>query len=286
MKTFLLAFLALAVTATAADKIKVLIVDGQNNHKWAMTTPLLKQILEEPGIFSVDVSTSPAKGAGIETWKPNFSDYAVVVSNYNGELWSPETQTAFEKYVSDGGGFVPVHAANNAFSEWKAYNEMIGVGGWGGRNEKSGPYLRWRDGKWTFDTTPGPGGSHGKQHEFVLNNRAPEHPITAGLPAAFMHRQDELYNQLRGPAKDVTVLASAMSPKELGGSGEEEPMLMAIPYGKGRVFHTALGHGEEAVKCVAFATTLQRGTEWAATGKVTQKVPTDFPDDKASKARP
>jgi uncharacterized protein len=281
-----LSLAAFATSATAAENIKVLIVDGQNNHKWAMTTPLLKQILEESGIFSVDVSTSPEKGKGIETWKPNFADYAVVVSNYNGELWSPETQTAFEKYVSGGGGFVPVHAANNSFPEWKAYNEMIGVGGWGGRSEKSGPYLRWRDGKWTLDTSAGRGGSHGKQHEFLLTNRAPSHPIMQGLPSAFMHRQDELYDRLRGPAKDVTVLASAMSQPDQGGSGEEEPLLMAIPYGKGRVFHTALGHGEEAVKCVAFAVTFQRGTEWAATGKVTQKVPADFPDEKATKARP
>jgi type 1 glutamine amidotransferase len=286
MKTFLLASLAFAVSATAADKIKVLIVDGQNNHQWKMTTPVLKQILEEPGIFSVDVSTSPEKGKGIETWKPKFSDYAVVVSNYNGEPWSAETKQAFESYVSGGGGFVSVHAADNSFPEWPAYNEMIGVGGWGGRNEKSGPYLRLREGKWTMDTTPGPGGSHGKQHEFVLTTRSPEHPIMRGLPAAFMHRQDELYNRLRGPAKNVTILASAMSPKEMGGSGEEEPMLMAIPFGKGRVVHDALGHGGEAVHCVAFAVTLQRGTEWAATGKVTQKVPADFPDDKASKARP
>ena len=286
MKAFLLASLALVVTSTAADKIKVLIVDGQNNHKWMETTPVLKQILEEPGIFSVDVSTSPEKGKGIESWQPKFSDYAVVVSNYNGEPWSAATKDAFEKFVSGGGGFVSVHAADNSFPEWPAYNEMIGVGGWGGRNEKSGPYLRLRDGKWTSDTSAGRGGSHGKQHEFVLNNRTPEHPIMKGLPAAFMHRQDELYNSLRGPAKDVTILASAMSPKEMGGSGEEEPMLMAIPFGKGRVFHTALGHYMEAVRCVAFAVTLQRGTEWAATGKVTQKIPAAFPDDKASMARP
>jgi type 1 glutamine amidotransferase len=286
MKTFLLALLTLAVSATAADKIKVLIVDGQNNHKWRETTPVLKQILEETGLFTVDVSTSPEKGKGIESWQPKFSNYAVVVSNYNGELWSPAMQEAFEKYVSGGGGFVPVHAANNAFPEWKAYNDMIGVGGWGGRSEKSGPYLRWRDGKWTMDTSAGRGGSHGKQHEFVLNNRAPSHPIMQGLPAAFMHRQDELYDRLRGPAKDVTVLASAMSKPETGGSGEEEPLLLAIPYGKGRVFHTALGHGDEAVHCVAFATTLQRGVEWAATGNVAQKVPASFPDDKESKPRP
>ncbi len=285
MKATLLASLTFVVSATAADKIKVLIVDGQNNHQWKMTTPVLKEILEEPGIFSVDVSTSPEKGKGIDTWQPKFSDYAVVVSNYNGEPWSAVTKDAFEKFVSGGGGFVSVHAADNSFPEWPAYNEMIGVGGWGGRNEKSGPYLRFRDGKWTMDTSAGRGGSHGKQHEFALNNRAPQHPIMQGLPAAFMHRQDELYNSLRGPAKDVTVLASAMSPKD-NGSGEEEPMLMVIPFGKGRVVHDALGHGAEAVHCVAFAVTLQRGTEWAATGKVTQKVPADFPDEKASKSRP
>ena len=286
MKIFLIAFLALtaAFDATAADRIKVLILDGQNNHKWKMTTPVLKQILEEPGLFTVDVSTSPAKGVG--AWQPKFSDYAAIVSNYNGEPWSPATQEAFEKFVGGGGGFVSVHAANNAFPEWKAYNEMIGVGGWGGRNEKSGPYLRWRESKWILDPTPGPGGSHGQQHEFVLTARAPAHPIMAGLPAAFMHRQDELYNRLRGPAKNVTILASAMSPREKGGSGEEEPLLMAIPYGQGRVFHTALGHGTEAVHCIAFAVTLQRGTEWAASGKVTQKVPANFPDDTASKIYP
>jgi uncharacterized protein len=66
MKTFLLATLALATAATAADKIKVLIVDGQNNHNWKMTTPLLKTIMEEPGIFSVDVNTAPGKG--VESW--------------------------------------------------------------------------------------------------------------------------------------------------------------------------------------------------------------------------
>ena len=287
MKAFLLASLSLAVSAIAADKIKVLIVDGQNNHQWKMTTPVLKQILEEPGIFSVDVSTSPEKGSkSSETWRPKFSDYAVVVSNYNGEPWSTATKDAFEKFVSGGGGFVSVHAADNSFPEWPAYNEMIGLGGWGGRNEKSGPYLRLRDGKWTLDTTPGRGGSHGRQHEFALNNREPSHPIMHGLPAAFMHRQDELYNSLRGPAKNVTVLASALSPKEMGGSGEEEPLLMVIPFGKGRVVHDALGHGAEAVHCVAFAVTLQRATEWAATGKVTQKVPADFPDDKKSKDRP
>ncbi len=284
----LLGILALASTLTtvAADKIRVLLIDGQNNHDWRHTTPVLKQILEEPGIFNVEVSTTPPTGGDLRTWTPKFSDYAVVVSNYNGESWSPPTQVDFVRYVRDGGGFVSVHAADNAFPEWPEYNQMIGLGGWGNRNEKSGPYLRWRNGKWTRDLTAGPGGSHGAQHEFVMTTRAPEHPIMAGLPSAWVHRQDELYNRLRGPAQNVTVLSSAMSPKEKGGTGEEEPLLMTIPFGRGRVVHDALGHGLEAVHCQGFAVTLQRSVEWAATGKVTQKVPANFPDDKASVTRP
>ncbi len=284
MKALLLA-LTVALTASAAP-IKVLLIDGQNNHQWQVTTPELKKIIEADGLCLVEVATAPAKGQDLSGFKPDFAAYAAVVSNYNGELWAPATQEAFEKYVSGGGGFVSVHAANNSFPEWKAYNDMIGVGGWGGRSEKSGPYLRLRSGKWIADTTPGRGGSHGKQHQFLMTTHASQHPIMAGLPEKWMHTQDELYDRLRGPAENVTVLASAKSDPGTGGSGEDEPLLMAISYGKGRVFHTALGHALDAIKCAGFATTLQRGTEWAATGKVTQKVPTDFPTAESVSVRP
>lgn len=52
---------------------------------------------------------------------------------------------------------------------------------------------------------------------------------------------------------------------------------MAIRYGQGRVFHTTLGHDVAAMQCVGFIVTLQRGAEWAATGRVTMPVPHDFP---------
>ena len=285
MKSLLALLAAFSLCAHAAP-MKILLVDGQNNHDWKTTSPELKKILEETGLFAVDVATAPEKGGDMAAFKPDFAAYRAVVSNYNGALWAPETQEAFEKYVSGGGGFVCVHAADNSFPEWKAYNEMIGLGGWGGRNEKSGPYLRLRDGKWTGDTTAGSGGHHGKQHEFLMVTRAPEHPIMTGLPAKWMHGKDELYERLRGPAKNVTVLASAFADPAQGGSGEEEPLLMTIAYGQGRVFHTALGHAMEALKCAGFATTLQRGTEWAATGKVTLKVPADFPTEAKVSPRP
>ena len=276
-------FVLLVAASTLAAPMRILIIDGQNNHDWKATTPVLKKILEMTELFEVDVATSPAKGGDMTRFRPSFQSYRAIVSNYNGEPWSKETQEAFVRYVREGGGFVPVHAANNAFPDWKEYNEMIGLGGWGERNEKSGPLLRLRDGKFVQDNRPGAAGHHGSQHPFLMEARQPDHPILRGLPEKWMHARDELYDNLRGPAVNVTVLATAFSDPKTGGSGEHEPLLMAVSFGRGRVFHTALGHGIEAVKCAGFATTLQRGTEWAATGRVTQKKPENFPaPDKVS----
>ncbi|WP_029631728.1 ThuA domain-containing protein [Zavarzinella formosa] len=289
MKNLLSALIVglVSVVAGAAEPIKVLIVDGQNNHNWKVTTPILKKILEETKLFTVDVATSPqGKSEKPVVFRPKFSDYQVVVSNYNGQAWPKETQADFVKFVTDGGGFVAVHAADNSFPEWPEYNVMIGVGGWGGRNEKSGPYIRFREGKFVLDTTKGNGGSHGAFAPFVVETRDAEHPITKGLPEKWMHAGDELYDRLRGPAKNVTVLATAFADPKKGGSGENEPMLMVIPYEKGRVFHTTLGHSDVSMKCAGFQVTFARGVEWAATGKVTQAVPADFPTAEKVSARP
>jgi type 1 glutamine amidotransferase len=202
----------------------------------------------------------------------------VVVSNYNGPPWPDVTNAAFEEYVRDGGGFVSYHAADNSFPDWSAYNEMTGVGGWAGRTTAgSGSMVRFRDGQVVFDSQPKACGNHGARLPFQVTVRDPEHPIARGLPAVWMHAPDELYDSLCGPAKDVTVVATAHSDPNNKGTGENEPMLMVIRYGKGRVFHTTLGHDVAAMQCVGFIATLQRGAEWAATGNVTQKVPNDFP---------
>jgi type 1 glutamine amidotransferase len=259
------------------DTIKVLIIDGQNNHNWRATSPVLKSHLEATKLFSVEVATSPEQGS--EGFAPKFSDYDVVVMNYNGDDWSPETQRDFETFVESGGGLVIYHAADNSFPGWKAYNEMIGLGGWGGRNEKDGPYIRYRDGQIVRDTSPGGGGSHGAQHAYVVEHIDTEHPVTKGLPAKWLHVSDELYDRLRGPANNLHVLAVAYSDKKTGGTGENEPVLFTIEYGKGRVFHTVLGHDVSQIQCVGFAVTFQRGTEWAATGKVTQPLPAEFPTE-------
>ena len=264
--------------------LKALIVDGQNNHDWKGTTPVLKRLLEETGMFTVDVATSPAKGQPMDSFRPIFPRYDVVVANYTGDEWSKQTQNTLVEYMENGGGLVIFHAADNAFPKWREWNEMIAVGGWGGRNEKSGPMVRYRDGKVVFDNSPGAGGTHGPQHEFQVVMRDRLHAITAGLPEKWMHAKDELYSKLRGPAKNMKILATAYADPAKKGTGEHEPALFTIQYGKGRVFHTVLGHGPEQLSSVGFIVTFLRGTEWAATGRVTQvEVPADFPTaDKVS----
>jgi type 1 glutamine amidotransferase len=107
-----------------------------------------------------------------------------------------------------------------------------------------------------------------------------------GVPAKWLHVQDELYDRLRGPAENMRVLATAFAAKEQGGSGRHEPQLMVVDYKQGRVFHTTLGHGDYSQECVGFITLFLRGAEWAATGKVTQKIPADFPTaEKVSKRK-
>ena len=275
-------FLSVFATASHAEKLKLLIIDGQNNHAWAKTSPVMKKTLLASGRFTVDVSTSPARNnkdkTAWEQWRPDFKKYDVVLSNYNGAMWPDAVQKSFIAYVKGGGGFVCVHAANNSFGNWKEYNEMIGLGGWGGRSEKSGPYVYYHDGKIIKDMVKGRGGSHGRQHPFTVNIRDTEHPITKGLPTEWLHEKDELYDRLRGPAKNMTVLATSFSDPKTGGRGKHEPMMMVLEYGKGRIYHTPMGHADYSMKCAGYIFTLSRGCEWAATGKVTlNDIPKDFP---------
>lgn len=297
---------------TTSSKIKVLIVDGQNNHdQWPKITYILKKEMEKTGLFSVAVERSAFTWKGEEylaefavegiantealekpkpdpEFSPDFSKYDVIVTNFgwNAAPWPEATQKNFETYIENGGGLVVFHAADNSFPEWEAYNKMIGLGGWGDRTEKDGPYVYYNDeGELVRDDTAGKAGAHCPQHEYQIQIRNSEHPITRGMPQKWLHTKDELYERLRGPAENMEILATAYASPDQKGSGHHEPALMVLNYGDGRIFHNIMGHADYSVQGVGFLTSMLRGTEWAATGKVTQKIPKDFPTANKSSSR-
>ncbi len=277
------AMLMAAAARGGTKPLKALIVDGRNNHDWRATSPVLQRILTGGGLFDVAFATAPAANAAMTGFHPPFSSCDVIVLNYtdlgNGGEWPEDTKSAFLQAVEGGAGVVVYHAASSAFPTWSEYNRVTGLGGWGDRDQRSGPYLHWQDGQIVRETAPAKAGHHGPRHPFLITARRPEHPILAGLPPVWMHASDELYDTLRGPAEQLEVLSTAWSDPAFAGTGRHEPMLFTVRYGSGRIFHITLGHDPEAMKCTGFQAVLRRGAEWAATGRVTQAVPADFPGD-------
>ncbi|MDP3912250.1 MAG: ThuA domain-containing protein [Bacteroidota bacterium] len=313
MRTIILSIVCvLILTFSVEAKIKVLIVDGQNNHEvWPKSTIMMKQYLEETGLFTIDIRRTQFtwKGEREKAYLPlagvgetqdlkepktdpdfilSFKKYDVVISNFGWKAadWPEATQKALEKYMKAGGGFVSVHAADNSFPTWLEYNKMIGLGGWGDRNEKDGPYVYYtNEGELVRDHTPGGAGAHGPQHIVPVTIRVADHPITKGLPKVWLTAKDECYAKLRGPGENMIVLATGKDMSGKAPTDRHEPILMVLTYGKGRIFHTTLGHDDYSCEGVGFITTFLRGVQWAATGKVTLPVPADFPTAEESTSR-
>ena len=152
---------------------------------------------------------------------------------------------------------------------------MIGMG-WYDKNSGDRLLLDGKGERVIIPKGKGDGPNHRYTGKFNITIRDDKHPITKGMPLDWAHNNDELYDNMRGPIQNVHLLATAFSK----GTNADEPMIWTVSYGKGKVFHTPMGHDANAMRCVGFQTTLLRGTEWAATGKVTVPIPENFPTDK------
>jgi type 1 glutamine amidotransferase len=265
------------------EKLRVLIVDGFSNHDWKQTTAVTRWILEESKLFVVDVSTVPADSLQARAWKPIFEKYNVVIQNtnniHNPKLkWPLHAQEALEKYVKNGGGLYILHSANNAFPEWKEYDQMIGLG-W--RPKSSGYALEINSDRKIITFPPGDGEGTGHAERFnAVIEILTRHPINNGYPAQWQTANTEVYYFPRGPAENLTVLSYAYDSTR---TRRMWPVEWVVKYGNGRVYNSSLGHlwtGETyppAYRCIGYQTTVIRAAEWLATGKVTYPVPNNFP---------
>jgi hypothetical protein len=271
------------VGRAAESRIRVLIVDGYSNHDWQLTTRLIRGILEPTGLFDVAVSTAPpTKDApGWNEWRPKFADYDVVIQTCNDlggrPSWPSAVQTEFETFVHDGGGVYVWHAGNNAFADWPAYNEMIGLGwrkkdfGWALAVDADDKIIRIPAGE-------GEDTGHGARLDTVVR-RLGDHPIYAGLPRAWMTPDIEVYYYARGPAQNLEVLSYGFDPR----TRMNWPLEWTVSYGRGRVYTSTFGHvwkGDTQparMRCAGLQTVVVRTLQWLAGREVTWPVPADFP---------
>ena len=243
-------------------RIQTLIITGQNRHDWRSVTPLLRKALEDTGRFEVRV-VEEFRGAGPETLAP----YELVVLNYENKnqdalRWGERAERALEDFVRAGKALVIYHFTIAGFIGWTEFEKMAG-GLWRPNN-----------------------GHHSARHDFTVDIKDPDHPITRGLKTSFLQPNDELYANLKWqPKENYRILATAWDDHSLykgkarqpiPGDGIHQPMLWTSNYGKGRVFVTVLGHDAPTVQTPAFVVTFTRGAEWAVTGNVTLPVPPEM----------
>ena len=222
--------------------ISTLLLTGENNHDWRRTAPFLRDLLQSSGRFAVTITDDPS-----QTLEGDLSGVGLFFSDYNGPLWSDAARQNFVAAVENGAGVCVLHAANNCFRGWDAWEKMCGL---------------------CFQK----GSGHGQFHVFQIKAAQPEHPIVRGLLP--FETTDELYHKMLNPRNaDYKVLATAYSSAERGGTGRDEPVMLTTQFGRGRVFHTLLGHVWPdnplvAIENSGFQETLLRGCQWAATGAV------------------
>ncbi|MCU0456084.1 MAG: ThuA domain-containing protein [Bacteroidales bacterium] len=232
---------------TGGDKIKTLIITGQGSDQliWMTRSTAVMNILDNAGIFSTKLINTPPEGEDMSGFKPSFKKYDLVVIDYDGDPWPEKTVAALEEFVKAGGGVVRIQSVSSPGSPEP------------------------------------PSVTRTEKNDFEVRMQPVEHPVISGLPARWMHPGDVIIKGVPLSDESLVVLATAATPRRRGESSNPEPVILAKEEGKGRVFWTLLGTPDleenKSLKCAGFIVTLQRGAEWAATGKVTQEVPFDFP---------
>lgn len=252
---------AAAEPAQDVRPVRVLILTGANNHDWQATTPELKKLFGGSPRFKVlEVLADPSK---ISTEKLAGCD--VVVSNWSafpamtGHQWGADAEKAFVDWMRAGHGFVVFHAASATSQDWPEFQQLVGL-------------------TWGLDKT-----GHGVYSTFKVTVSEQSHPITAGLTDFWI--TDELWHKMVSIGEpQYQVLCKAFSSQQWSGSNRFEPALICTSLEKGRGVNLILGHDVHAMQNPGWRTLMLRSAEWAATGRVTLSVPSDWPHTAAAAA--
>jgi type 1 glutamine amidotransferase len=221
--------------------IRVLIVTGMDHpsHDWRTSTPALEKELAKDRRIKTTVFADP-----YQLDKADLTPYNVVFLHFNNWEKPEPNEQAKEKlrgFVKRGGGLVVLHFACGAFENWAEFPKLAGKV-WDRKN------------------------THDQRGAFRVKFTDVDHPITQGLKP--FDADDELYFCLTGE-QPVQVLATARSKV----TGTDQPMAFSLTYGKGRVFHTPLGHDARAIHVPMVAELIRRGVAWASGAPAVPVVP-------------
>jgi len=279
------AALGLAVLAPRArggegpgPALKVLVITGADPgkfHPWEKNIELVRERLAVFGIRDPEVLVAKDADEWRANWHGKYSDYAAVVMIYWWEQAPEEELKKLDEYVRNGGGLVLAHSTLAGCHDQKIFDAWTGFAYREHKPDYGSNLVFDADGK---RIVRAPGEGKGSYHlpigPFVIQTHDAAHPIMAGLPARWMQAPDELYLFLRGPDTNQHVIATALAT-----DGTFVPQAWVKDLGKGRIFCLTPGHHAPAASSVGFITMLARGIEWAASGKVTSKVPANFPGE-------
>lgn len=214
--------------------IRLLIIDDETTgyYRWAGTAPLLKKSLNgSKQIEAVIVEDAEVLATDI------LFDYDVLLlhfKNYKPLKRDAKAKENLAKHVREGGGLFVYHFACGAFEDWPEFEKIAG--------RIWDPKLRAHDPYGKFDV------------HFIDK----EHPIVKGL--GNFETQDELYTCLKHSEVPIRILAEAKSKVD----GKCYPMAFVLEYGKGRVFHTTLGHDGPSVDSAGFSDMMHNAVRWLA----------------------
>ena len=268
----------------AEKRLRVLIISGQNSyeHDWTGVDNALRTLFQDSGRFDVRVTEDFDHGS-----LAMLKAYDVVLLNYSSRWvyddpaehrWSPAAEQALFDYVRQGGGLVAYHSSFTWGYNWPAYRRLVGAVMVPGSSRRSPPGA------------------------FPVHIVDRDNPITRGMREFIWTYNDDMYTNMSiDPEAHIHVLATAhdasagydprlagpkypvaaYTPEKLRvmkGMDQDHPQVWTEDYGAGRVFAITLGHDEVSLHFQPLQTLLLRGTEWAASGRVTLPVLEDAKD--------